>query len=75
MVSIKEQSKDIALGVDKSQEAKTSSESDLDKVYHTPEGEPYTLSWIIWHVLEHEIHHRGELSLVLGLLGRDGLDV
>jgi uncharacterized damage-inducible protein DinB len=30
---------------------------------------------VIWHVLEHEIHHRGELSLIHGLLGREGLDV
>jgi uncharacterized damage-inducible protein DinB len=29
---------------------------------------------LVWHVIEHEIHHRGELSLVLGLLGREGLD-
>jgi uncharacterized damage-inducible protein DinB len=50
-------------------------ESDLDKVYQIPEGETYTLGWIIWHVVEHEIHHRGELSLLLGLLGRPGLDV
>ncbi|MEZ4501770.1 MAG: DinB family protein [Dehalococcoidia bacterium] len=28
----------------------------------------------LWHVLEHELHHRGELSLALGLLGRKGLD-
>jgi uncharacterized damage-inducible protein DinB len=33
------------------------------------------LGWIIWHVLEHEIHHRGELSLILGMLGKEGLDV
>jgi uncharacterized damage-inducible protein DinB len=39
------------------------------------ETQVFTIGWIIWHVLEHEIHHRGELSLVLGLLGRDGLDV
>ena len=50
-------------------------ESDLDGKYKTPEGEVFTLRWIIWHVLEHEIHHRGELSLALGLLGRPGLDV
>lgn len=25
-----------------------------------------TRQWIIWHVLEHEIHHGGELSLALG---------
>jgi uncharacterized damage-inducible protein DinB len=49
--------------------------ADLDKKYPTPEGQPYRLGWIIWHVLEHEIHHRGELSLALGLLGREGLDV
>jgi uncharacterized damage-inducible protein DinB len=29
---------------------------------------------LIWHLMEHEIHHRGELSLMLGLLGREGLD-
>jgi len=50
-------------------------ENDLDKEYCTPNGESFTLRWIIWHVLEHEIHHRGELSLALGLLGCAGLDV
>jgi uncharacterized damage-inducible protein DinB len=50
-------------------------ECDLDTVYKTPEGQAFTLRWIIWHVLEHEIHHRGELSLALGLLGRKGLNV
>ena len=29
--------------------------------------------WIIWHVLEHEIHHGGELSLVLGNYGLAGI--
>src|SRR5262249_17867457 len=27
---------------------------------------PCSRQWIIWHVLEHEIHHGGELSLALG---------
>lgn len=49
--------------------------SALEKEYQTPNGSSLTLRWIIWHVLEHEIHHRGELSLILGLLGREGLDV
>ena len=48
---------------------------DLDRPVITPWGETVTLGWITWHVLEHEIHHRGELSLILGLLGREGLDV
>jgi uncharacterized damage-inducible protein DinB len=51
------------------------STSDLDNVIEAPWGEQLPLRWIIWHVLEHEIHHRGELSLILGLLGREGLDV
>lgn len=50
-------------------------EKDLSREYQTRFGETFTLYWIIWHVLEHEIHHRGELSLALGLLGREGLDV
>jgi len=29
---------------------------------------------MLWHVMEHEVHHRAELSLILGLLGREGLD-
>ena len=29
--------------------------------------------WIIWHVLEHEIHHGGELSLALGNYGLEGI--
>jgi uncharacterized damage-inducible protein DinB len=31
-------------------------------------------SEMLMHLLEHEIHHRGELSLMLGMLGRKGLD-
>jgi uncharacterized damage-inducible protein DinB len=50
-------------------------EEDLAKEIHTPWGEDIPLGWIIWHVLEHEIHHRGELSLILGILGKEGLDV
>ena len=32
-----------------------------------------TRQWIIWHVLEHEIHHGGELSLALGNYGLEGI--
>lgn len=54
----------------------TLSLADLDRVVELPRGEgSLRLGWIIWHVLEHEIHHRGELSLILGMLGREGLDV
>jgi uncharacterized damage-inducible protein DinB len=48
--------------------------NDLEKVVESRCGD-FSLRFIIWHVIEHEIHHRGELSLVLGTLGRGGLDV
>jgi len=50
-------------------------EEDLQRVYTTASGKNFSLYWILWHVLEHETHHRGELSLTHGLLGREGLDV
>jgi uncharacterized damage-inducible protein DinB len=50
-------------------------EKDLNVIYKNAYGETFPLYWIIWHVIEHEIHHRGELSLIHGLLGREGLDV
>ncbi len=32
-----------------------------------------TRQWIIWHMLEHEIHHGGELSSALGASGLRGI--
>lgn len=49
--------------------------SDLDWRFSTPAGETLTLYEILWHVIEHEVHHRGEISLTLGLLARKGLEV
>jgi uncharacterized damage-inducible protein DinB len=31
--------------------------------------------WIIWHVAEHDVHHAGEISLILGMHGLTGLDL
>lgn len=32
-------------------------------------------AWVVWHILEHEIHHGGELSFTLGCEGLPGVDV
>jgi uncharacterized damage-inducible protein DinB len=46
-----------------------------DEMRHTfPDewdGQPVAVSraWVVWHVLEHDLHHGGELSLTLGLHG------
>lgn len=50
-------------------------EASTTQLVAVPWGEQISLLWIIWHMVEHEIHHRGELSLILGLFGREGLDV
>ena len=49
--------------------------ADVDQIIDLPWDSQVPLRWIIWHVLEHEIHHRGELFLMLGLLGIEAPDV
>ena len=48
-------------------------ESDLKSSITAPWGDDFSLLWIFWHIIEHEIHHRGELSIILGYLGREGI--
>ena len=40
-----------------------------------PWGPEVSHEWVVWHVLEHEIHHRGEIYLMLGLMGIEAPDV
>ena len=46
-----------------------------DEMRHTfPDewdGKPVDVSraWVVWHVLEHDLHHGGEVSLTLGMHG------
>ncbi|GAC1634299.1 MAG: hypothetical protein NVS4B7_21040 [Ktedonobacteraceae bacterium] len=52
--------------------------ADLDYVFEgTRRGEEYKLSrqWVIWHVLEHDLHHGGELSFALGMHGVAAIDL
>jgi uncharacterized damage-inducible protein DinB len=35
----------------------------------TPDG-PATLRWVLFHVLEHEAHHRGQITLTLRAAGK-----
>jgi hypothetical protein len=30
---------------------------------------PITRQWVIWHLIEHDLHHGGEISLTLGMYG------
>lgn len=40
-------------------------------------GREYTLTrqWIMWHLIEHDLHHGGELSFSLGMHGLEGVDI
>jgi uncharacterized damage-inducible protein DinB len=49
--------------------------ADLDRTIAAPWGEELTPRHIIWHVLEHEVHHRGEIYLMLGIMGMEAPDV
>jgi uncharacterized damage-inducible protein DinB len=42
---------------------------EFDRIVPTPEDGTAKLQWILWHVLEQQIHHRGELYLCLSMLG------
>jgi uncharacterized damage-inducible protein DinB len=33
------------------------------------DGTGVSRAWVIWHVLEHDLHHGGEISLTLGMHG------
>jgi hypothetical protein len=45
----------------------------LGDPFTTRRGRPITRGLVLWHVLEHDLHHGGELSLTLGRHGRPGL--
>ena len=40
-------------------------------------GETYTLTrqWIIWHLIEHDLHHGGELFFSLGMHGLEAVNI
>jgi uncharacterized damage-inducible protein DinB len=50
-------------------------EAVLAQACQLPWGAQVMMSWAVWHVIEHEIHHRGEVYLMLGLMGIEAPDV
>jgi uncharacterized damage-inducible protein DinB len=54
--------------------------ADLDYAIPNTDREPgepevYTRQWIIWHLIEHDLHHGGEISQLLGMHNLTGLDL
>jgi uncharacterized damage-inducible protein DinB len=51
---------------------------DLQKEFTRPwRGQDITLTrqWIVWHLIEHDLHHGGELSYTLGMNGIPGIEI
>jgi uncharacterized damage-inducible protein DinB len=38
-------------------------------------GRMHDRGWVVWHVMEHDLHHGGEISQILGSNGLTGLDL
>jgi uncharacterized damage-inducible protein DinB len=36
---------------------------------------PHTRGWVIWHVIEHDLHHGGEIGYSLGMHGLQAPDI
>lgn len=39
------------------------------------EAQTYTRQWVIWHLIEHDMHHGGELSFTLGMHNLPAIDI
>jgi uncharacterized damage-inducible protein DinB len=39
------------------------------------EPETFTRQWVIWHLIEHDVFHGGEISQILGAQGITGVDL
>ena len=39
------------------------------------EPEVITRQWVIWHLIEHDLHHGGEISITLGAHGVPALEL
>ena len=53
--------------------------TDLDEVFHDTDenggDETFTRQWVIWHLIEHDLHHGGEISFILGMHGLVAIDL
>jgi uncharacterized damage-inducible protein DinB len=49
--------------------------TDLQEVFPPtfPGEESFTRQFVLWHLIEHDLHHGGELSFVLGMHGLTGI--
>ena len=44
-------------------------------VTRASDGRTVSRAWVVWHLLEHDLHHGGEISQILGSNGLPALDL
>ncbi|GCE21575.1 DinB family protein [Dictyobacter kobayashii] len=53
--------------------------ADMEDLLHDVDDdgqeETFTRQWVIWHLIEHDLHHGGEISFVLGMHGLTAIDL
>lgn len=53
--------------------------ADLEEIFHDTddngEDEILTRQWVIWHLIEHDLHHGGEISFTLGMHNLPAIDL
>jgi uncharacterized damage-inducible protein DinB len=47
----------------------------IEHTTRSGETRRFTRQWVIWHVIEHDLHHGGELSLLLSTHGLTGITI
>jgi uncharacterized damage-inducible protein DinB len=47
------------------------SPAEMQQTFGSEEDGEASRAWVVWHVLEHDLHHGGETSLILGMHGID----
>lgn len=53
--------------------------ADLAEIVHDIDEDgvdvAYTRQWVLWHLIEHDLHHGGELSFTLGMHHLSAIDI
>ena len=49
--------------------------AEFSRTRRNGEIETFSRSWVVWHVIEHDLHHGGEISQILGTNGIPALEL
>jgi uncharacterized damage-inducible protein DinB len=50
-------------------------DAEFSRVRGSGETQTFSRRWVVWHLIEHDLHHGGEISQTLGTHGLRGLDL